>query len=159
MRVSEKQREAAVVLDFHEQGSLPASILITAIERWTAALGEHYDKPNPADFRSASKQASKLTPSKGKARHRGNQISGGSLTLVAPLGCLFAAARKSAGFGCRSAPKRCGPNVRLRDQYGSGKTSLLMEIQDNSGLPFVFGNPHVSIWQKQRSGRIRSACG
>ena len=54
-----KQREAAVVLDFHEQGTLPASILTTAIERWTAALGHYYDDRIRRIFDAATLQASK----------------------------------------------------------------------------------------------------
>lgn len=54
-----KQREAAVVLDFHEQGTLPASILTTAIDRWTAALGHYSDDRIRRIFEAAAVQASR----------------------------------------------------------------------------------------------------
>lgn len=39
-----KQREAAVVLDFHEGGSLSSEVLAQAIKRWEEVLGETADK-------------------------------------------------------------------------------------------------------------------
>ena len=54
-----KQREAAVVLDFHERSALPASILTTAVERWTAVLGQYCDDRIRRIFEAATRQASK----------------------------------------------------------------------------------------------------
>lgn len=38
-----RQREMAVVLDFHEQGKLPPEVLVTAVARWRAVLGDSAD--------------------------------------------------------------------------------------------------------------------
>ena len=54
-----KQREAAIVLDFHERSTLPTSVLTTAVERWTAALGRFCDDRIQRIFEAATRQASK----------------------------------------------------------------------------------------------------
>jgi hypothetical protein len=52
-----KQREAAVILDFHDHSALSSSILVTALERWTAALGEFANDRVQRIFKAASEQA------------------------------------------------------------------------------------------------------
>jgi hypothetical protein len=64
-----KQREAAVVLDFYEESTLPTSILTTAIERWTTALGDHCDDRIRRIFDGAGKRASKWSAASARQSH------------------------------------------------------------------------------------------
>jgi hypothetical protein len=80
----------------------------------------------------------KLTPQGYGSAAEGNLNLGGGLPCgcCAPFRCPFAGRFENPPDSLVVVvPKRCDPTFDCRDQYGSGKTSLLMEIQDNSGLP------------------------
>jgi hypothetical protein len=57
-----RQREAAVVLEFHENGSLPPSVLIRALERWGEVLGDTSHKQLRRIFDDAIRQVQAWTP-------------------------------------------------------------------------------------------------
>jgi len=52
-----RQREMAVVLDFHEGGKLPASVLTRAVARWQEVLGDSADAQVRRLFSGAAQQA------------------------------------------------------------------------------------------------------
>lgn len=78
-----KQREAAVVLDFHEGGQLPATVLSQAISRWIEVLGETADEQARRVFAGALRQAAQWPPAASRQNDMDLQVvfGGGATPL------------------------------------------------------------------------------